>query len=139
MLSTYRRVLLVAAVVLLAACASPSQPPTDEGGPNPDPTAGMTGGSVSNGRQVFLSRGCAACHTIQGVQGAAGTIGPNLTNVASATGERKPNMSAEDYLRESITEPDAYIVQGFRRGAMPKLPLNARQVDDLVAFLMTRQ
>jgi cytochrome c oxidase subunit II len=34
------------------------------------------------GRQVFLSEGCAGCHTIRGTA-AGGTIGPDLTHVAS--------------------------------------------------------
>ena len=94
--------------------------------------------SVSRGQQLFTSRPCGACHTVQGIQGASGSVGPNLSTVAAVAGQRKPGMTAEGYLRESITEPDAYIVKGFQRGAMPKLPLDDQQVDDIVAFLMTR-
>ena len=34
------------------------------------------------GRELFLQRGCGACHTISGI-GAVGTSGPNLTHVAN--------------------------------------------------------
>jgi cytochrome c oxidase subunit 2 len=34
------------------------------------------------GRELFLAAGCAGCHTIRGI-GAGGTIGPDLTHVAS--------------------------------------------------------
>ena len=49
-------------------------------------------------------------------------------------------MSAEEYLRQSILEPDAYIVEGFPAGQMlPNLGeiLSPQQIDDLVAFLLT--
>ena len=49
-------------------------------------------------------------------------------------------MSAEDYLRQSIVDPDAYVVEGFPSGLMvPNLEdsLTEAQIDDLVAFLMT--
>ena len=31
----------------------------------------------------------------------------------------KPGKSAEDYVHESIVEPDAYTVSGFGKGVMP--------------------
>src|SRR5438045_6103270 len=52
----------------LAAQRAPAVQPTD-------PTA-------MEGSQLFLQRGCAGCHTIQGTN-AAGAVGPNLTHFAS--------------------------------------------------------
>ena len=138
-LNPIRLALLVTVAALIAACAA--SPPADTTPPNATTEIenGTTGGSVSNGQQLFVSRSCGACHTIQGIQGAAGSVGPNLTNVASVAGQRKPGLTAEEYLRESIADPDAYVVQGYPSGVMPKLPFNDQQVDDLVAFLMTRK
>lgn len=126
------------AILRLAAGAAIAIPFASACAQDSDGQAGTGGGGASNGQQLFVNR-CGACHTIQGVQGAVGVAGPNLSNIASAADQRKPGMTVEEYLRESITEPDAYVVQGFQRGAMPKLPLNDQQVNDLVAFLMTRQ
>jgi nitrite reductase (NO-forming)/hydroxylamine reductase len=65
---------------------------------------------------AFQKGGCAACHTIPGIPGAVGTIGPDLSSfgitaaeiVASAeyTGTAK---NAEEYIHESIVDPAAYL------------------------------
>jgi nitrite reductase (NO-forming) / hydroxylamine reductase len=65
---------------------------------------------------AFQKGGCAACHTIPGVQGAAGTIGPSLAGfgkvaaemVASAEYTGNAN-NAEEYIHESIVDPTAYL------------------------------
>lgn len=161
--------LLLALALVLAACeppipprsrsgaagasteASPAAPPAAspaaaapvavaKAGEKPaENVAAKASGNPDNGRKLILSQGCGACHTLQGVPGAAGNVGPDLTGVASRAGQAKPGMSAEAYLHESIVEPLAYTVQGFQQGLMPKLPLSEQQANDLVAFLMTQQ
>jgi hypothetical protein len=49
-------------------------------------------------------------------------------------------MSAQDYLMQSLIDPDAHVVEGFQPGQMrPDLAdaLTQQQLDDLVAFLLT--
>jgi hypothetical protein len=49
-------------------------------------------------------------------------------------------LSAEEYLRESIVDPVAYIVDGYLVDAMPKgykILLSEEDIDSLVAFLLT--
>ena len=44
------------------------------------------------------------------------------------------------YLRQSLTEPDAHVVEGYRRGQMPPdylSRLNQDQLEDLVAYLLS--
>lgn len=141
-----RIAVLVALGLLLAACAPPTQPGAKAGAPTSPPagkaaeTKGApagTAGNPDNGRQLLASQGCIACHTIRGVEGAVGAIGPDLTGVASRAGQRVSGQSAEQYLGQSIRDPDAFTVEGFQRGVMPKLPLNDQQINDVVAFLMT--
>ncbi len=45
----------------------------------------------------------------------------------------------EEFLRESIVSPDAFVTKGFTAGLMPKeyAKLPAPQINDLVAFLAT--
>ena len=128
---------------------TPAQPatPTDPGSPAPSAPAA---GGAAVGQEIFLGKGlCSTCHTIEGVS--AGILGPALDGIAAAAGTRKPGLSAEEYFRESIREPDAFINEGCMTGAgAPCAPgvmaalvtaanLTDAEVDALVAFLITQQ
>ena len=94
----------------------------------------------SPGQTLFLGAGgCAACHTVQGV--AQGVLGPELTNIATIAETRIAGMSAEDYIRESIVDPDAHTVEGFQEGlmlaTMAGIPLSDEDVENLVDYLLT--
>lgn len=99
------------------------------------PTVSNEGGNADRGKQVFLSAGCTACHTIQGVPEAIGEVGPELTNVLAVAGTRVSGLSAEDYLRQSILEPGALVVEGFAPLMPAGLVAEGTSLDDLVAFL----
>ena len=69
-------------------------------------------------------------------------VGPSHSGLAGRAGNYQEGVSAEDYLRKSITEPDAHIVEGFTPGVMYQNygeDLNARDINDLVAYLLTLQ
>ncbi|HEX6210600.1 MAG TPA: cytochrome C1, partial [Methylomirabilota bacterium] len=55
-----------------------------------------TGGDPARGRAVIREFGCGACHTIPGVRGARGLVGPPLTAFARRTyvAGRLPNTPA---------------------------------------------
>ena len=96
--------------------------------------------SVQRGEYLTNILGCGGCHTIEGLS--AGVVGPNQTNIGSMAETRIPGMSAEDYIRESILDPSAYIVEGYQDNIMPKNYdelIEADQLDDLVAFLLAQQ
>ena len=98
-------------------------------------TGGAAGGS--RGAQLFTSNGCVGCHQIGGQGGATG---PNLTNVGSVAGTRKPGMEARDYIRESITNPNAFVVQGFQPNVMPSFAqLPPADVDALTDYLLEQK
>jgi cytochrome c2 len=72
---------------------------------------------VAQGKQLYSSDGCAACHSLTGAAGA----GPTLKGVAGGTSELASGgtVTADDaYLERSITDPDAEIVKGYRPGIM---------------------
>ena len=96
---------------------------------------------VVRGRSVFVgSAGCAACHAISGIS--TGVVGPDLTNIGAEAATRVEGLSAEEYLRESILEPNAYIVEDFDEGVMPQdfdEKLSEDQLNDLIAFLLEQQ
>ncbi len=93
----------------------------------------ITGGTPEErGEQLFVSIGCNACHSLD-----AGTtiVGPSLVGIADRAGTQT-SLSAVDYMRQSINDPGAFIVEGFTNSmVVPKLP--ADQVDDLIAYIST--
>jgi cytochrome c len=80
-------------------------------------------------------KGCGGCHTIPGVAGAVGTIGPNLGGVASRNriaGGALPNNGPDDLKRWILNPP------GLKPGTiMPNLGLTDQEATNLVAFLET--
>ena len=97
-------------------------------------TAGLA--QAKTGDQIFTAAGCAGCHTF-GPAGSTGTIGPNLNDLKTAAGGREPGKSAEEYIRESLTKPDAYLVKGFGN-AMPSFEgrLTGQQINALIDYLL---
>ena len=99
--------------------------------------AGLEG--ATSGEQIFVAAGCGSCHEL-GKAGTSGTIGPSLDDLASAAGEREPGTSAEEYVEQSMLDPDAFTVDGFQSGVMPSYEgrLDERQVQTLVDYLLGR-
>jgi nitric oxide reductase subunit C len=118
------------------------------GGP-PRPAA--SNDPVALGQALFRTTppGCFTCHsTAPGVT----LVGPSLANIATIAAQRikDPNYQgkapdAASYIRESIIDPNAYIVPGatYSAGGRSLMPpgfntlLTAPQVDDLIAYLTT--
>jgi mono/diheme cytochrome c family protein len=91
------------------------------------------------GRAVFDRNGCAACHA---VQGDTRLVGPSLAGIARAGASRKPGMSAEDYIRESIEDPNAFIVPGFPSPSpMPAFRgvISGEDLNSLIQYLLSLQ
>ncbi len=79
---------------------------------------------------------CATCHAL-----APDTVivGPSLAGIATRAGTRVPGLDAEAYLRQSIIQPDAYIVAGFQDVMQKNLgeKLSVEQINDIITFLLT--
>ena len=97
---------------------------------------------------LFITKGCGACHSIESVEGAAGNIGPDLTDIATVAATRVPGQTAEEYIRESILDPNAFVVPDCPTGpcGIPTLmPLDisgtmeGEEYEDLVEFLLGQQ
>jgi mono/diheme cytochrome c family protein len=91
---------------------------------------------AETGEQIFTAAGCAGCHTFAPA-GSNANIGPNLDELASAAGDREPGTSPEDYVRESLTNPEAFLVEGFGN-AMPSYDgrLTDEQIQALTEYLL---
>ncbi len=87
------------------------------------------------GKSVFAANGCASCHTLQAA-GASGKVGPDLDKLP--TYAKQAGKPLEDFVRESIVDPNAYVQPGFPKGVMPPFStLPKDQLDALVQFLVT--
>jgi cytochrome c oxidase subunit II len=96
----------------------------------------------SPGLAVFKEAGCGGCHAFTPAK-TTGTTGPSLDDVnenftrAKAEGKTKATDVA-GFIKESITDPNAYVAEGFAPGIMPDkfgTTLSPKQLDDLVAYL----
>jgi cytochrome c551/c552 len=107
----------------------------------PTTTSSGGGGSAAAGKAVFTANACASCHTFKPAN-ATGTIGPNLDTAPTSDAKADGNMDLAKFLKESVEDPDAYIAKGFSKGIMPTTfgkSLSSKQIDDLVAFLLSGQ
>jgi cytochrome c2 len=93
---------------------------------------------------IFQKATCVACHTIPGIPGAKGTIGPALeegTNALLRMKDKDYKGSAKtvpDYIMESIVSPSAYVVKPFPDNTMPKIfgqKLSAGAIKKIVDYL----
>jgi mono/diheme cytochrome c family protein len=106
--------------------------------PTPTPSSEFSDDPVLRGQTVFEANGCGACHTIDGIS--IGNVGPVLNSMGETGVTRVDNSSAEEYLRQSILDPSAFLVEGYD-DLMVKTygdTLSNPQIDDLVTFLMAK-
>jgi hypothetical protein len=107
-----------------------------------DINASLPPGDAGRGQQIFNSAqplangqpaGCNGCHT------GGLPIAPDIQGVATRAESRKPGLSAEKYLHESIVQPDAFVVPDFNP-IMPKdfgQRMSPQDLGDVIAYLMT--
>lgn len=95
------------------------------------PARAPASAAAQRGMQLFTQGSCQSCHTIRGTS-AHGTVGPDLTHVASRTtlaGVTVPNTRSE--LSRWI--PDSQSIKPGNQ--MPDIRLSSRQLHALVAYL----
>jgi mono/diheme cytochrome c family protein len=91
-------------------------------------------GDAAAGKGVFSDSGCGGCHTFKPAGPAAkGTTGPDLDKLPDYA--KTAGQPLDEFVRESIVQPDAYVEKGFPEGVMPAWSGDEKQLADLVAFL----
>lgn len=105
------------------------------------PTNVLLVGDALHGETIFKNGTgeappCTSCHTLGN---SAFSLGPKLVGIGQHAGERIPGMSADDYLHQSIVEPAAYVVSGYRDIMYPQFgeKLSEQDIADLIAYLET--
>jgi cytochrome c oxidase subunit 2 len=113
------------------------QPPVPQPPGQPVAAAAPSGGApspVAAGEALFTAKACATCHLPQG-----GGLGPSLAGVfgESVTLSDGSTVTIDDaYVRESILNPTAKVVQGFQP-VMPTFQgqLSEEQVMQLIQYI----
>jgi mono/diheme cytochrome c family protein len=94
--------------------------------------------------QIFAKAQCVSCHTIPGIPGATGTIGPKLeegTNAPTRIHDpayKGTAKSTPEYIMESVISPSTYVVKPFPDNTMPKVfgqKLSAGALKKIVDYL----
>jgi cytochrome c oxidase subunit 2 len=94
----------------------------------------IAGAGENAGAAVFGNQGCGGCHEFTPAN-AQGRTGPNLDELPESA--RVAGTPLEEYVRESIVEPSAYLHPGYA-DLMPKTfaELPEDQLDALVQYLV---
>lgn len=123
-----------------------------EPSPQPTPTSEATAppeaedeALLAFGAEVYRRQACGVCHKLNTI-GSEGAFGPSHDNMAEIAAQRLQNpryqgaaTSAEEYVRESIVDPLAFLVEGYQitRFPMPIFTnLSPQEVDALVYLLL---
>ena len=117
-----------------------------------DVTTELPAGDAERGQKLFAQEekqasqtnaSCTACHSL--IPGEV-KVGPSLAGIADRAATREPGKTAEEYLRESIQQPNTFIVpdlptyQANGKSVMPEglgNLMSAQDLADLIAYLQT--
>lgn len=96
---------------------------------------------TATGRRIMQNIGCFACHTIDGNK----LVGPTFKGIWGAThtvttGREKREVEVdEEYIRRSIFDPNADIVDGYNKGLMLSYEgqLSDEDVENIIEYLKT--
>ena len=116
-------VLAVAVAAVFAGCSRESS----------EKAARWTGGDPERGKIAVRKFGCSSCHTIPGVPGADGLVGPPLAHVASRGYIAGKLTNTPEHMESFIAKPhgaDPSIV-------MPEMGIPEQDVRDIAAYLYT--
>ena len=94
--------------------------------------------------EIFTKAGCLVCHTVPGIPGADGRVGPPL--LLGATGParladpayRGHAKTVREYVIESVIEPGVFVVPGYPAGTMPiwyGAKLSALALEKIASYL----
>lgn len=92
-----------------------------------------TGGDPQRGEIAIRRYGCSGCHTVPGVRGANGVVGPSLAGIASRAYLAGSRPNDVDNLLLWIRSPQQ-IEPGT---AMPEMGVTEEDARDIAAYLYT--
>lgn len=93
-----------------------------------------TDASPEAGQNLAVLKGCTSCHSVDNTT----KIAPPWKGLYGSQVELKDGsqvVADDTYLIESIKEPNAKIVKGFTKGAMPHISLTEEEINTLVVYI----
>jgi cytochrome c2 len=145
-------VALVAMIAMLAACGGGSSAPAAPAAPAAQQPAPASGGNPDTGKALFsqsILAGNAGCITCHSLEPGKVLVGPSMAGIGTRAATTVPGQTAEEYLRESIVDTNAFLAKGCNAndpqaqcaaGIMPQdwpQKLSEQQIDDLVAYMLS--
>ena len=141
--------LLAASAVIIAAVAcggdsdesddTPAATSAPAATTAPQPTAttppAVPTPDVPNGEALFKSQGCSSCHST----GTSTIVGPGLSGLGDRAGTRVDGKTDVEYVTQSISSPNAFIVPDFFPDLMPTTfssSMTEAEIADVVAYLL---
>jgi cytochrome c len=116
---------VIALSVLLACCGCEREAEKN--------AALMTGGNPQRGRRTIAQYGCSSCHSIPGVPGADGLVGPPLQRIAARTYIGGVLINTPENMIRWLENPPA--VDPLT--AMPNVHLSDPEARDVASYLFT--
>lgn len=92
-------------------------------------------GDAAKGSKLIRNFGCGTCHTIPGVDGADGSVGPPLDAIGRRTYLAGTLPNTPDNMMKWLRDPQRFAPQTV----MPNVGLNDNQARDITAYLQTLQ
>jgi len=90
------------------------------------------------GRGIFAQYGCNTCHILTDAGALNAIQGPSLDGIGSRAANQVGYADAQDYIRSSIINPNAFIVDGYPAGLMPQNfvdQMSPEELNLIVAYL----
>ena len=120
-----RSLIVIAAVLLLAGCQKHYEQEAVQ--------QATGGGDPQHGKQLIQQYGCQACHTVPGVPGPKGVVGPPLDR-----------MAMRGYIAGKVPNTPANMIAWIQNpqsidpgNAMPALGVSPADAKDITAYLFT--
>lgn len=95
----------------------------------------------ANGKKIMQNIGCFACHTVDGTK----LVGPSFKGIwgheaTVITGGQKRTVTVdEEYIKKSIYDPNADVVDGYMKGLMVSYQgqLKDEDIEEIIEYLKT--
>jgi cytochrome c551/c552 len=91
-------------------------------------------GDPSRAEALLERHACTACHLMGGER-----VAPGWANIAELAPQRRPPLSAAEYIYEAIVHPAVHLVEGYP-ASMPQdygTRLSEQELADMLVYLLT--